>query len=292
MPHSNRRNRRSRLMAVSWCFLFALNAFGCLHSSNRPHGAIHSCFRLAPGEPNTLRTLCCCSEVVGQQLGFRNVSVTPTPSIFPKVLPYKWGRTAVQMGGVLQYKWEAYCGVSLSSKLRSQESTAIQMGGVLPYKLEVYCRTFQTSCRGWGFRNIALGWLGNYVENGVPAPPLLRQEKRAQRLTFGSGDRQVRWGSSTGRGGGRKLRALPRNFVFPGFRGEESGMSREFCRDVPDPCGCSKSLCKKSLCAFFVPYLPNPPFSQTRTTLEKNKHFGADIPRGRPRENFGLKTSG
>ena len=47
------------------------------------------------------------------------------------------GRTAVQMGGVLQYKWEAYCRDSLSSKLRSQESTAIQMGGVLPYKLEV-----------------------------------------------------------------------------------------------------------------------------------------------------------
>ena len=40
----------------------------------------------------------------------RNVPVTPTPSIFPKLLPYKWGaycrrngrRTAVQMGGVLQ----------------------------------------------------------------------------------------------------------------------------------------------------------------------------------------------
>ena len=39
----------------------------------------------------------------------RNFPVTPTPSIFPKVLPYKWGaycrtngrRTAVQMGGVL-----------------------------------------------------------------------------------------------------------------------------------------------------------------------------------------------
>ena len=59
------------------------------------------------------------------------------------------------MGGVLQYKWEVYCRVSLSSKLRSQERTAIQMGGVLPYKLEVYCRTFSTSCRGWGFRNIA-----------------------------------------------------------------------------------------------------------------------------------------
>ena len=67
------------------------------------------------------------------------------------------------MGGVLPYKWEAYCsrngrriaGFPFSSKLRSQEGTAIQMGGVQPYKLEVYCRTFYTSCRGWGFRNIA-----------------------------------------------------------------------------------------------------------------------------------------
>ena len=80
----------------------------------------------------------------------------PNPQYFSKSTAVQMGgRTAVQMGGVLQYKWEAYCGVSLSSKLRSQESTAIQMGGVLPYKLEVYCRTIQTSCRGWGFRNIA-----------------------------------------------------------------------------------------------------------------------------------------
>ena len=70
------------------------------------------------------------------------------------------------MGGILQYKWEAYCRVSLSSELRSQESTAIHVGGVLPYKLEVYCRTFSTSCRGWDFRNIAhiklhAGWFLN-----------------------------------------------------------------------------------------------------------------------------------
>ena len=64
------------------------------------------------------------------------------PVFFQKYCRTNGGRTAVQMGGVLQYKWEAYCGVSLSSKLRRQESTAIQMGGVLPYKLEVYCRTF------------------------------------------------------------------------------------------------------------------------------------------------------
>ena len=57
------------------------------------------------------------------------------------------------MGGVLQYKWEVYCWVSLSSRLRSQEGTAIQIGRVLPYKLDVYCRTFFETSRGWGFRN-------------------------------------------------------------------------------------------------------------------------------------------
>ena len=51
------------------------------------------------------------------------------------------------MGGLLPYKWEAYCWVSLSSRLRSQEGPAIQMGGVLPYKLEVYCRTFFETSR-------------------------------------------------------------------------------------------------------------------------------------------------
>ena len=62
------------------------------------------------------------------------------------------------------------------------------------------------------------------------------------------------WGSSTRRGGGRKLRALPRKFVFLGFRREESGIFRNLCQDVPDPWRCSKSSCKKSSCAFFVPY--------------------------------------
>ena len=34
--------------------------------------------------------------------------------------------------------------------------------------------------------------------------------------------------------------------VFSLFRGREPGMSREFCRDVSDSWGCSKSLCKKN----------------------------------------------
>ena len=78
------------------------------------------------------------------------------------------------------------------------------------------------------------------------------------------------WGSSTRRGGGRKLRARPRNFVCLGFRREESGMSQEFCRDVPDPWRCSKSLCKKTSCASFVPYkhkLFSPDFPWTFLTL-------------------------
>ena len=56
-------------------------------------------------------------------------------------------------------------------------------------------------------------------------------------------------GSSTQRGGGRKVRALPRKFVFLGFRKEESGMSQEFRRGVPDPGGVQKVRAKSS-CTF------------------------------------------
>ena len=54
--------------------------------------------------------------------------------------------TAMRMGDVLQYKWEAYCdtngrsadNISLSSERRGTARTAMQIGGVLQYKLEVY----------------------------------------------------------------------------------------------------------------------------------------------------------
>ena len=65
---------------------------------------------------------------------------------------------AIQMGGVLQYKWEACCdtngkstdSISLSLENRGTGSTAIQMGGVLQYKWEVYFDTFLRSSGGWG----------------------------------------------------------------------------------------------------------------------------------------------
>ena len=74
---------------------------------------------------------------------FRNFPEPPTPGVFSKVTP-------VQMGGVLRYIWEVYCGVSLSSRLRSQRGTALQMGGVLRYKLEVYCQYFSDKLDGLG----------------------------------------------------------------------------------------------------------------------------------------------
>ena len=57
---------------------------------------------------------------------------------------------ALQMGGEVRYKWEAYCDtngrstdtISLSSERRGTESTAIQIGGVLQCELEAYCDTF------------------------------------------------------------------------------------------------------------------------------------------------------
>ena len=102
------------------------------------------------------------------------------------------------------------------------------------------------------------------------------------------------WGSSTRRGGGRKLRARPRNFVFLGFRREESGMSREFCRDVPDPWRCSKSLCKKTSCAFFVPYRRKEVQSGKKKE-PKPKLFGPDNfgwGGGLPREAVGAEKFG
>ena len=66
---------------------------------------------------------------------FRN----PQALVFLKSIAGTNGRRiVVQIGGVLLYKLEVYCGVSLSPKLRSQQGRALQMGGVMRYKLEMY----------------------------------------------------------------------------------------------------------------------------------------------------------
>ena len=85
---------------------------------------------------------------VGEHSGGHNHQV------FPKTI-------AIQMGGVLRYKWGAYCdtigrstdSVSLSSERRGTKSTAVQIGGVLQCKWEVYCDAFLSGGGGggWGF---------------------------------------------------------------------------------------------------------------------------------------------
>ena len=70
----------------------------------------------------------------------------------------------------------------------------------------------------------------------------LSGKKKSTKINF-LGPETARWGGGLPREGVgvEKDRALPRRFVFLGFRREESGLSRECCRDVPDAWGCSKS---------------------------------------------------
>ena len=44
-------------------------------------------------------------------------------------------RIAIQMGGILRYKWEEYWSISLSWEPSGSESCAIQTGGLLQYKI-------------------------------------------------------------------------------------------------------------------------------------------------------------
>ena len=85
---------------------------------------------------------------------FRNFPEPPTPGIFSKVSP-------VQMGGVLRYKWKAYCStnwrcIAAFTCLQSFEAREAQR-----YKWGAHCgtnwrctaSTFQTSCTCWGLLN-------------------------------------------------------------------------------------------------------------------------------------------
>ena len=70
---------------------------------------------------------------------------------------------------------------------------------------------------------------------------------------------------------------------FLGFRREESGMSREFCRDVPNPWGCSKSLCKRTSCAFFAP-------QKSKTTQSTNLFGFPPFSIKHPQDKFSLRN--
>ena len=100
--------------------------------------------------------------------------------------------------------------------------------------------------------------LGSALPVGIPRPGLSGLD-----LLFGSGDCAVGWGlSRKGVVAGKFVPSL-KSLLFIGFRREESGMSREFCRDVLDPWECSKSLCKKVRVHFSFPILGTDPLDLT-----------------------------
>ena len=117
-------NRRSKAIRANRSHIVKIGVFLRIDSresihTNRPDSRCESPGHLSSGEPN--------------------------PKYFSK-------STAVQMGGVLPYKWEAYCSTNVSRIaglpfLRSLEARkvrrykwggriAVQIGGVLPYFLD------------------------------------------------------------------------------------------------------------------------------------------------------------
>ena len=90
---------------------------------------------------------------------------------------------------------------------------------IFPFSPDFLCNLVRKSAKTW--RKLRDFRAEKQAQNPVKslAVNFFRQEKRAQRLTFWVRRPPGGVGSSTQRGGGRKVR----------------GMSREFCRDVPDP---------------------------------------------------------
>ena len=87
-------------------------------------------------------------------------------------------------------------------------------------------------------------------------PPKLMQEKRAQRITFWVRGQPGGVGVFHLKGWWSKSSYPPSKVCFPWV---SSGMPQEFCQDVPDPWGCSKSLCKKKLMLIYRFLVKIPP---------------------------------
>ena len=83
-----------------------------------------------------------------------------------------------------------------------------------------------------------------------PVLLFLQARRKSTKITFWVRRLPVGVGVFHAKGGGRKVCALPRKFVFPGFQREESGMSREICRMSRTPGGV-QNVCAKKVRAHF-----------------------------------------
>ena len=93
----------------------------------------------------------------------------------------------------------------------------------------------------------------SYVFNTVDG--IHQARKKSTKINF-LGPETARWGGGLPREGVVAEKFVPslESLFSLGFEGRNVGCPGNFCRDVPDPWGCSKSSCKKRSCAFFVPY--------------------------------------
>ena len=65
--------------------------------------------------------------------------------------PELWADKLQALGSHCDANGRSTDNISISSERRGTKSTAIQIGGVLQYKLAVYCDAFLRSSGSWGF---------------------------------------------------------------------------------------------------------------------------------------------
>ena len=151
---------------------------------------------------------------------------------FTKLNPFgdRYDRTS---GGLYDgNEWRKYRVVPRTHPLRSCISACFNRSGSKRAKglLDFQGRRGITSVIRWSLRPVIFG-----VDFSVSS-------EQTSNWPFGSGDCPVGWGSSTRRGGGRKICSHSWKFVFLGFKGS-LGLSGNFAGMSPNFWGCSKSLC-------------------------------------------------
>ena len=131
----------------------------------------------------------------------------------------------------------------------------MEMNGGVPCRTSLVPHCFPLFCTLLGVETEGL--LGYQGRAGVISivrwnlrPVIFGVERIAQRSTFESGHRPVGWGSSTRRGGDRKVRSILRNAKKPNFL---SGIFRELCWGGPGALGVFEKLMQKKLVLILQP---------------------------------------
>ena len=131
---------------------------------------------------------------------YQKRSGDPNPSIFRKVLPYKWG-------GVLPYKWEAYCSTNRRRIAGFPFLRSLEARKVRRHKWGAYCRT-NWRCTTVLFRQVV----------GVGVSETLPNVHHQFVSRYGSHLYCDTFAKVLGSGGIGTLPKNPENFILPLFR--------------------------------------------------------------------------